>query len=196
MAIEGTYEIATEPTRSRGEAGLEHLTAPLSGIRFGSTAAVRDFAEWLMTKVPGDVPAPDRIHVNSTFGRRVQGRYTGRTRTLEVASHRRLRTVVHELAHHVVWVQYQARGHSPLFKRVFRALLEQTYVKLELPFPRPERRSVERVALPRVGAEVIVTEPRGGRVWLGTVLKAKVKYCTVRDEEGRLWNVHGSIITS
>lgn len=182
--IAGTHEIETSPRTSKGEAGLHHLSSPLTGVQFKSEWDMRKFVDRLLTDVYGQgaVPVP-HVEVNPRLGRRCQGRqYVGQN-LIHVAPHMRIRTVVHELAHHVTETRYgDLTAHGQTFKAVLRELLERTYMMLDRPVPsKPAARP-----LPPVNTEVMFEDGRG-QVHLGRVIKTLRVNCRVMTENGLLW---------
>jgi len=202
--IEGTFvSEAGERGRSCGEAGIHHLTAPLSDVRFHSIERAREFAKALLTEA--HVLNCPVIKVNNRLGRRTYGRYFynhrlgralvegGDKPMIELSPRLELHTLVHELAHHVAWTVHGGRGHGAEFKRVLAELATATLAKLgrepEAPAPRREYRP-----LPTAGTEVLVDDGRG-TVFLGTVLPSRgTRYAKVQAEDGRIFRVPASLM--
>ena len=180
--IQGTYEREETATRSCGEDGVGYLTAPLTGVGFDNVWDAHKFIDRLINSVYGQgyVPVPS-LEVNRRLGKRAQGRYSS-SGEIEIAPHIRMRTLVHELAHHVAFYRHDDMNHSAQFKHIFRALLERTYMMLERPLPKKPSTQIEK---PKVGADVIF-EHRGKTI-LGTVVAVKQVCCHVKDETGNTW---------
>lgn len=176
---------------SNGEAGLHHLVEPLHGVSF--TSEVKASA-WIVSTIEalfGPEFAKPTISINSRFGKRTHGRYTYRTHHIQLSPYVELRTVAHELAHHVNWVASRGTGHGPQFKRVFAMILRHTLTEMGVPIPTTPIR--ERVTLPPVGIDVIVNSPRRG-VYMGKVIKSMRTRCVVRAEDGMMYRVPADLM--
>jgi len=189
--IHGTYEITSTgaPRTSSGEAGLEHLIHPLNEIRFNSVVSAALFAVNLLDTTYGkEVIVLPKILVNNRIGKRCQGRYFHNRGVIEIASHLRLRTVIHELAHHVAQIRHdQYSGHRGHFKVVLSELLQSTYRMLKKRTPRKKKLVVK---LPRVGTKVQVKHKKIN--FSGVVIKRNRVNCKVEHSvTGQTWTCAG-----
>lgn len=202
-AFEGLVSCEADVFEMKGEAGLHHYAAGASDLAFESKAAVR---AWLFETAQEEGVPAIRFVVNIRRGARLQGQYQPRFNQIRCQPHLHLRTIIHEMAHHVTCAHYgpSASSHGRHYKKVLEMIWRRTYVRLGRDVPPRKRRVrwLRRTALPQLpellrrldlrpkpGTRVRIRRQRATDI-VGPIMRyGRTKALVKNERDGREWHV-------